>query len=86
MASGCSRKLQACVKGLNWSVSSIPFDCTAHLLMNKNTATFNMKARGQLETADTCIDSVNMSTGGLLQMQGVSTLQQMKSVGTVQLQ
>ena len=25
MASGCSRKLQACVKGLNWSVSSIPF-------------------------------------------------------------
>ena len=54
--------------------------------MNKNTATFNMKARGQLETADTCIDSVKMSTCGLLQMHGVSILQQMKSVSTVQLQ
>ena len=51
LRSGCSRKRQACVKGLNGSVSNsrIPFHCTAHLLMNKDTVTVNSKARGQLE-------------------------------------
>ena len=60
MASGCSRKLQACVKGLNWSVSSIP--------------SIDMKARGQLETADTCIDSVKSGIHYCLRAEGAFEL------------